>query len=67
MQATFADLEYASRKRTTRKDKFLKEMDAITQWSKIMEVIKPYYYPNRTVGRKPKELLLILKMYYLQI
>jgi IS5 family transposase len=35
MQATFSDLEYAAKKKVTRSDRFLGEIDSITPWSAL--------------------------------
>ncbi len=33
MQSSFSDLEYAAKKKVTRRDRFLGEIDSITPWS----------------------------------
>ncbi|MDR1902356.1 MAG: hypothetical protein LBQ88_08775 [Treponema sp.] len=40
-QQTFTDIEYAQRKRTGRREKFLDAMDAIIPWAAFEETIKP--------------------------
>ena len=47
-QLTFTDLEYSSRKRTTRREEFLDTMDSIIPWEEFVELIRPHYYKNRT-------------------
>lgn len=61
---SFADLELSNRK-TTRRSEFLNKMDKIIPWKEIIEVIKPYYYKNKT-GRKATDLEKVLRMYFLQ-
>lgn len=43
MQRSFSDLEYAAKKRVTRRDRFLDEIDAVTPWSELIEEIEPFY------------------------
>ena len=64
-QLSFTDLEYANRKKVTKREKFLKEMDNIIPWEDWVEVIKPYYYTNKK-GRKAKDIETMLRMYLLQ-
>lgn len=42
MQASFSELEYATKK-TTRRDRFLSEREAITSWTELIAVIEPFY------------------------
>jgi len=66
MQQTFSDLEYKGRPRRTRKEAFLEQMEAIIPWTEWVKVIEPFYYPDRTRGRKPLGLEKMLRMYLLQ-
>ena len=43
MQSSFSDLEYAAKKKQTRRDHFLSEIKAITPWSSLLNVIAPHY------------------------
>ena len=52
-QYSFADYEL-SNKKTTRRSDFLNRMDKIVPWNKIIDLIKPFYYNNKT-GRKATE------------
>ena len=36
-QSSFSDLAYEHKKKTTRKERFLKEMDAILPWDKLLK------------------------------
>ena len=40
---TFTDMEHAARKRATRKDEFLRQIDEIIPWGEWVEMIRPYY------------------------
>lgn len=65
-QLTLTDIEYANRKRITKKDKFLEQMENIIPWAKWVEIIRPYYYDNKK-GRPPRGIETMLRMYLLQI
>lgn len=65
MQLSFSSFEQQSRKKPTRRQEFLRKMDGIVPWAKLVELIKPYYYSNK-VGRPPTSLEVILRMYFLQ-
>jgi len=43
MQASFSDLVYAAKKKVTRRDWFLGEIEAITPWSVLVAEIQPLY------------------------
>ena len=38
-QASFSDLEYAAKKKQTRRDRFLAEIDAVTPWRELVAVV----------------------------
>jgi Transposase and inactivated derivatives, IS5 family len=65
-QKSFTDFEYASRRKTTRREEFLKTMDAIIPWQEWVELIRPYY-PTGHRGRPPIGIEIMLRMYFLQI
>ena len=52
MERSFADLKYDTKKRKTRRERFLGKMDALIPWCKLLEEIKPYY-PCVEKGRMP--------------
>jgi len=64
-QQTFSDIEYANRKRVTKRESFLKMMDAIIPWPEWVELIRPFY-PKGEQGRPPRGIELMLRMYLLQ-
>lgn len=66
MQKSFADLEYAARKKRTRRDIFLDELDRLTPWDKLEQVIRPFYPETGLPGRQPIKLSRILRMYLAQ-
>ena len=66
MQASFSELEYAKKKKQTRRDRFLNEIEAVTPWSEIIAVISPHYPINDGRGRPTTALELMLRMYVAQ-
>ena len=66
MQATFSDLEYAAKKKVTRRDRFLGERDSITPWSALAAQIEPFYPKGEGRGRPPVGLERMLRMYIAQ-
>ncbi|MBN4173883.1 hypothetical protein GSU75_01084 [Pseudomonas savastanoi pv. phaseolicola] len=49
-QMTFADAEYAGKRKQTRKELFLIEMDQVVPWKGLIALIEPYY-PKGEGGR----------------
>ena len=43
MQKSFSDLEYATKKKLTRRDRFLSEIDSVTPWGRLHKLIEPFY------------------------
>ena len=64
-QPTFAALAYANKKKKTRREKFLEEMEQVVPWAKLLKVIKRYY-PKAGNGRPPVGLERMLRIYFLQ-
>ena len=65
-QASFADLEYASKKRQTRRELFLNEMEAVVPWLALLARIEPYYPKSGKRGRPPMALESMLRIYCAQ-
>ena len=51
-QPTFADEDYESKKRKTRREKFLERMDGLIPWERLEGRIRPFY-PTAGRGRHP--------------
>lgn len=64
-QRSFSDLEYANRRRITKRASFLKMMDEIIPWSEWIELIRPFY-PKGDRGRPPRGIEVMLRMYLVQ-
>jgi IS5 family transposase len=66
MQASFSDLEYAAKKKQTRRDRFLTEIDAVTPWAALAAEVEPFYPKGEGRGRPPIGLMRMLRMYVVQ-
>jgi len=66
MQASFSDLEYAAKKRVSRRDRFLSEIEAVTPWSALVAEIEPFYPKGEGRGRPPIGVHRMLRMYIAQ-
>ncbi len=65
-QATFSELEYANKKRKTRREKFLERMDSLIPWQKLEKKIRRHY-PKRGRGRPPYPLSVMLRVHCVQL
>ena len=65
-QRSFASAEYAMKKKRTRREKFLDEMERIVPWARLIAVIEPLYPTSGRVGRQPIGVSRMLRMYCLQ-
>jgi IS5 family transposase len=64
-QTSFAQAEFAGKKKITRREKFLARMEAVLPWAKLLAVIEPHY-PKGERGRPPVGLERMLRVYFLQ-
>jgi len=64
-QASFAGLAFDAKKKTTKRDKFLAEMNKVVPWSRLQALIEPRY-PKAGNGRPPLPLAMMLRVYCLQ-
>jgi IS5 family transposase len=65
-QTSFSDAEFASKKRLTRRDCFLAEIEAVTPWPALVAALLPYYPKGEGRGRPPVGLERMLRMYIAQ-
>ncbi len=65
-QASFSELEYGSKKKVTRRDRFLAEIEAITPWAELERTVAPFYPSSGGRGRPPMGLSRMLRMYVAQ-
>jgi IS5 family transposase len=66
MQSSFSDLEYAGKKKQTRRDRFLAEIEAVTPWSALEAEIEPFYPKGGGRGRPAMGVGRMLRMYVAQ-
>jgi IS5 family transposase len=64
-QMSFAQAEYAGKKRVTKREKFLRDMERVVPWKRLVELIEPYY-PKGERGRPPVGIERMLRIYFLQ-
>ena len=64
-QSSFSDLAYEHKKKTTRKERFLSEMEAILPWDELLKPIMEKY-PKAGQGRHPIPAAVMLRIYFLQ-
>ena len=66
-QLSFSSLDYAAKKKRTKRDVFLAEMAAIVPWAALEAVIEPHYpKAGPQGGRRPFPLIVMLRIYCLQ-
>lgn len=66
MQKSFSELEYATKKKLTRRDRFLAEISAVTPWSGLVSALESHYPKSGGRGRPPIGLERMLRMYIAQ-
>jgi IS5 family transposase len=64
-QMSFAQSEYAGKKKVTRRERFLGEMEQVVPWARLCAVIEPHY-PQGRRGRPPIGIERMLRIYFLQ-
>jgi IS5 family transposase len=64
-QTSFAQAEFAEKKKVTRREKFLARMEEVLPWAKLLAVIEPHY-PKGVRGRPPIGVERMLRVYFLQ-
>src|SRR4029077_625431 len=62
---SFAQSEYAGKKKVTRRERFLGEMERVVPWARLCAVIEPHY-PKGERGRPPIGVERMLRIYFLQ-
>jgi len=64
-QISFADAEYAGKRKKTRREVFLEEMELVVPWKPLLKLIEPFY-PVAGRGRRPYPLESILRVHLMQ-
>ena len=66
-QPAFPGLRHAMKKKQTRREKFLAEMDAVVPWARLLTLIAPHYPKvGPKGGRPPMPPETMLRVYFLQ-
>ena len=65
-QPTFAELEYKNKKRKTRREVFLEQLDSLIPWQRLEQRIRPHY-PKAGRGRRPYDLAVMLRVHIVQL
>jgi transposase, IS5 family len=65
LQGSFSQAEYAGKKKQTRRDKFLAEMEQVVPWPRLVDRLRPLY-PKGERGRPPIGLERMLRIHFLQ-
>jgi len=66
VQTSFSELEYSLKKKQTRRDRFLAEIEAVTPWAVLEKTVAPFYPSSGGRGRPPIGLARMLRMYVAQ-
>ena len=64
-QMSFGDAEYAGKRKKTRREVFLEEMDQVVPWKSLLRLIEPLY-PIAGRGRHPYPLETMLRVHLMQ-
>lgn len=64
-QLSFSDAEYAGKRKKTRREVFLEEMEQVVPWRALLKVIEPFY-PVAGRGRRPYPLEAMLRVHLMQ-
>lgn len=64
-QMSFTDAEYGIKRKQTRREIFLAEMDRVVPWKEIEGLIEPVY-PKAGNGRRPYELSAMIRIHFMQ-
>ena len=64
-QISFADAEYAGKRKKTRREVFLEEMELVVPWKGLLKLIEPHY-PLAGRGRRPYPLESMLRVHLMQ-
>ena len=62
---SFAQSEYAGKKKVTRRERFLGEMERVVPWARLCGIIEPYHTKGER-GRPPIGIERMLRIYCLQ-
>ena len=64
-QMSFSDAEYAGKRKRTRREIFLAEMEHVVPWDDLLALIEPVY-PKAGKGRHPYPIRTMLRIHFMQ-
>lgn len=64
-QISFGDSEYLAKKKKTRREIFLEEMEQVVPWATLLKLVEPHY-PVAGWGRQPYPLQTMLRVHLIQ-
>ena len=64
-QLSFATFDHQNKKKRTKREIFLAEMEVVVPWAQLLDLIEPYYAKIGN-GRRPYPLAVMLRIYFLQ-
>lgn len=64
-QMSFSDAEYAGKRKQTRREVFLGEMEKVVPWDALLALIEPVY-PKAGKGRHPYPIRTMLRIHFMQ-
>ncbi len=67
-QVSFAQAEHQNKKKVTRRERFLAQMEVLVPWQRLIDALSPSYFLNAAGkrGRPPIGLERMLRIYFLQ-
>jgi len=65
-QIAFSEAEYKCKKRKTRRENFLDQMEQLIPWNRLQRKIQPYY-PKKGRGRPPYPLSSMFRIHCMQL
>jgi len=66
-QQSFAEMEYANKRRQTRREQFLEQMEKLISWKRLESKIAPFYPNSGGPGGPPYSLSAMLRMHCMQL
>lgn len=66
MQLTFGDAEGMGKRKRTRREVFLAQMEQVVPWKALLALIEPHYPTLGRPGRQPYRLATMLRVHFLQ-
>jgi IS5 family transposase len=64
-QISLADAEYVGKRKKTRREVFLEEIELVVPWKALLKANEPFY-PEAGRGRRPYSLELMLRVHFMQ-